>query len=50
MWAGDQKPTLSFELFPPRSPKAAENLEKAIDYAVKDIFNLDEKIRSLLES
>jgi len=31
MWKGDQKPTLSFELFPPRSLKAAENLEKAID-------------------
>jgi methylenetetrahydrofolate reductase (NADPH) len=26
-----QKPTISFELFPPRSPKGAEKLEKTID-------------------
>jgi methylenetetrahydrofolate reductase (NADPH) len=30
-WMSHQKPTVSFELFPPRSPKAAENLEKAIE-------------------
>ncbi len=31
IWSSEQKPTISFELFPPRSPKAAGNLEKAID-------------------
>lgn len=31
LWKSDQKPTISFELFPARSEKAAENLEKAID-------------------
>lgn len=31
MWDSRQTPTISFELFPPRSPKAAENLEKAIE-------------------
>ncbi|GAJ24838.1 unnamed protein product, partial [marine sediment metagenome] len=31
LWKTSQKPTLSFELFPARSPKAAERLEKAID-------------------
>ena len=31
VWNSHQKPTVSFELFPPRSPKAAENLEKAIE-------------------
>ncbi len=30
-WQSNQKPTISFELFPARSDKAAENLEKAID-------------------
>jgi methylenetetrahydrofolate reductase (NADPH) len=30
-WQLSQKPTVSFELFPARSDKAAENLEKAID-------------------
>ena len=30
-WNTSQKPTLSFELFPARSPKAAERLENAID-------------------
>ncbi|MGD8500581.1 MAG: methylenetetrahydrofolate reductase [Phycisphaerales bacterium] len=31
LWSSSQKPTISFELFPPRSPKGAENLEKTID-------------------
>ena len=31
MWSSGQGPTVSFELLPPRSPKGAENLEKAID-------------------
>lgn len=31
LWNTEQKPTLSFELFPARTPKAAQNLEKAID-------------------
>ncbi|MHC4283591.1 MAG: methylenetetrahydrofolate reductase [Planctomycetota bacterium] len=31
LWKSRQKPTVSFELFPPRSPKAAEKLEKTID-------------------
>ena len=31
MWRSSQKPTLSFELFPARTEKAAANLEKAID-------------------
>ncbi len=31
LWKNAEKPTLSFELFPARSLKAAENLEKAID-------------------
>jgi len=31
LWKSSQKPTLSFELFPARSPKGAENLGKAID-------------------
>ena len=31
VWDSHRKPTVSFELFPPRSPKAAENLEKAIE-------------------
>jgi methylenetetrahydrofolate reductase (NADPH) len=31
IWKSKQKPTISFELFPARSPKAAENLEKTID-------------------
>jgi methylenetetrahydrofolate reductase (NADPH) len=31
LWKNADKPTLSFELFPARSPKAAENLTKAID-------------------
>ena len=31
LWKSDQKPTISFELFPARSEQAAENLEKAID-------------------
>lgn len=31
IWTSHRKPTVSFELFPPRSPKAAENLEKAIE-------------------
>lgn len=30
-WKSDQKPTISFELFPPRSTKAAEKLEKTVD-------------------
>lgn len=30
-WKSDQKPTISFELFPPRSAKAAEKLEKTVD-------------------
>jgi methylenetetrahydrofolate reductase (NADPH) len=31
IWKTKKSPTISFELFPARSPKAAENLEKAID-------------------
>lgn len=31
IWNAGERPTISFELFPARSPKAAENLEKAID-------------------
>jgi methylenetetrahydrofolate reductase (NADPH) len=31
IWTSGQRPTVSFELFPPRSEKAAVNLEKAID-------------------
>jgi len=31
MWSVGAKPTISFELFPARSEKAAKNLEKAID-------------------
>jgi methylenetetrahydrofolate reductase (NADPH) len=31
IWEANQSPTVSFELFPARSAKAAENLEKAID-------------------
>ena len=31
IWKAKQSPTISFELFPPRSPKAAVNLEIAID-------------------
>jgi methylenetetrahydrofolate reductase (NADPH) len=31
LWSTSQKPTVSFELFPPRSPKGAEKLENTID-------------------
>ena len=31
LWNASPKPTISFELFPPRSEKAAASLEKAID-------------------
>lgn len=31
LWASARKPTVSFELFPARSEKGAQNLEKAID-------------------
>jgi methylenetetrahydrofolate reductase (NADPH) len=31
LWKEKNKPTISFELFPPRSEKAAERLEKTID-------------------
>ena len=31
LWSAGQKPTVSFELFPPRSPKGAEKLEKTVD-------------------
>ncbi len=31
VWQTSQRPTISFELFPARSEKAAQNLEKAID-------------------
>ncbi len=31
LWKSDHKPTISFELFPARSDKAAETLEKTID-------------------
>lgn len=39
-WTSESKPTVSFELFPPRSDKAAEKLEKAIDelIAIKPDF------------
>ncbi|MHC4354815.1 MAG: methylenetetrahydrofolate reductase [Planctomycetota bacterium] len=30
LWSAERKPTVSFELFPPRSPKGAEKLEKTI--------------------
>ncbi len=40
IWKSGKRPTVSFELFPARSPKAAENLEKTIDelVAVKPDF------------
>ena len=31
IWRTKEKPTISFELFPARNPKAAEGLEKAVD-------------------
>jgi methylenetetrahydrofolate reductase (NADPH) len=31
LWSAGQEPTVSFELFPPRSPKGAEKLERTID-------------------
>jgi methylenetetrahydrofolate reductase (NADPH) len=31
LWSSKQKPTISFELFPPKSPKGAEKLENTID-------------------
>lgn len=31
IWSSKQKPTVSFELFPPKSPKGAEKLENTID-------------------
>ncbi|GAG44878.1 unnamed protein product, partial [marine sediment metagenome] len=31
LWSSRQKPTVSFELFPPKSPKGAEKLENTID-------------------
>ena len=31
LWSAGRKPTVSFELFPPRSPKGAEKLEKTVD-------------------
>ncbi|MHC4618703.1 MAG: methylenetetrahydrofolate reductase [Planctomycetota bacterium] len=34
IWTSSQKPTVSFELFPPRSAKAAERLEITIDELV----------------
>ncbi len=34
IWKSGQKPTVSFELFPPRSAKAVEKLEKAVDELV----------------
>ncbi|MHC4259559.1 MAG: methylenetetrahydrofolate reductase [Planctomycetota bacterium] len=34
VWSSSQKPTISFELFPPRSEKAAEKFEKAVDELV----------------
>jgi methylenetetrahydrofolate reductase (NADPH) len=35
LWKSDLKPTISFEFFPPRSEKGAENLEKAITKLAK---------------
>ena len=34
IWTVGARPTVSFELFPPRSAKAAEKLEKTIDELV----------------
>ena len=34
LWKSDQKPTISFELFPARSEKAAVNLERVINELV----------------
>jgi methylenetetrahydrofolate reductase (NADPH) len=34
IWKTSQKPTVSFELFPARTEKAAEKLEKTIDELV----------------
>jgi len=34
IWTENQKPTISFELFPPRSPKGAEKLENTINALV----------------
>lgn len=31
IWKSSQRPTISFELLPPRTPKAAETLDKTID-------------------
>ena len=31
LWSTSRKPTVSFELFPPRSPKGAEKLENTIE-------------------
>ena len=31
IWNSSQRPTVSFELFPARSQKAAENLERSIE-------------------
>ncbi|MHC4117035.1 MAG: methylenetetrahydrofolate reductase [Planctomycetota bacterium] len=31
LWSAARKPTISFELFPPRSPKGAEKLDNTID-------------------
>ena len=43
IWNSNNKPTISFELFPPRSFKAAENLEIVIDKLSKlkpDLFSV----------
>ena len=37
LWRTSQKPTLSFEIFPAKTPKGAENLERVID----DLKGLD---------
>jgi methylenetetrahydrofolate reductase (NADH) len=34
IWASSKSPTVSFELFPPRSPKAAEKFDQTIDELV----------------
>lgn len=34
LWESGQRPTVSFELFPPRSAKSAEKLEQAVDELV----------------
>jgi methylenetetrahydrofolate reductase (NADPH) len=43
LWKTSRKPTLSFEIFPAKTPKGAENLERVIDDLIKlgpDFFSV----------